>query len=218
MDPFYTDEQRALQDAHGSRALADRLEQVIIRPEIDDETKAFIESRDLFFLSTVDRRGQPTVSHKGGAPGFVRVTGPSTLVFPSYDGNGMYLSMGNLAATGRIGMLFMDFEHPHRVRIQAQAALTQAPEVMTLFPGADMVVEATLSEVFVNCPRYIHCHRRVEASPYVPDAAGEAPLPPWKRIDILEDVIAREDAARIDKAGGSLTIDEYGAGMKAGEL
>jgi predicted pyridoxine 5'-phosphate oxidase superfamily flavin-nucleotide-binding protein len=101
---------RGLQDEFDSRTLADTLEAVIVHPQLDEEAVAFIESRAFFFLSTVNADGQPTVSHKGGAPGFVRVVDPETIVFPSYDGNGMFLSMGNIAAGAKIGMLFIDFE------------------------------------------------------------------------------------------------------------
>ncbi len=124
MSTFYGDEQRALQDQFDSRTLADTLEAVIVQPAIDDEAKAFIESRAFFFLSTVNHEGHPTVSHKGGAPGFVRVLDPTTLVFPSYDGNGMFLSMGNIAGDGRIGLLFIDFDTPHRVRVHANATVS----------------------------------------------------------------------------------------------
>ena len=86
--------------------------------------RQFIEARAFFFLSTVNGDGHPTVSHKGGAPGFVRVVDPTTIVFPSYDGNGMFLSMGNIANNGRIGLLFMDFNTPHRIRAHANATLS----------------------------------------------------------------------------------------------
>ena len=62
------------------------------------------------FLSTVDPNGQPTCSYKGGDPGFVRVPDPQTIAWPNYDGNGMYLSMGNAAATGKVGLIFIDLE------------------------------------------------------------------------------------------------------------
>ena len=109
MADFYTDEQRELQDEFESRTLADALEAAIVTDTVPDDHRDFIESRDFFFLSTVNAAGEPTVSHKGGAPGFVRVIDESTLAFPHYDGNGMFLSMGNVAASTKIGMLFIDF-------------------------------------------------------------------------------------------------------------
>ena len=69
----------------------------ILRDTFDDDDRAFIESRDMFFLATADEHGMPQCSYKGGEPGFVRVVDEHTLAFPSYDGNGMYLSLGNLA-------------------------------------------------------------------------------------------------------------------------
>ena len=96
MPDFYNDDHRTLQDRFDSRALADTLEFATVKPVIDDAAKTFIEARAFFFLSTVNADGHPTVSHKGGAPGFIRVLDPTTIVFPSYDGNGMFLSMGNI--------------------------------------------------------------------------------------------------------------------------
>ncbi len=153
MSSMYGDEHRELQDLFDSRALADTLEAVTVLPEIDDAAKAFIEERAFFFLSTVNSEGQPTVSHKGGAPGFVRVVDATTLVFPSYDGNGMYLSMGNIAGQRRIGMLFIDFETPHRVRVHADATLVTTGPLLDAYPGADLVVQATVIDSFVNCAR-----------------------------------------------------------------
>ena len=112
MSNFYGDQHRALQDQFDSRHIADILQAAIVQTEINEEARAFIESRSFFFLSTVNADGHPTVSHKGGAAGFVRVVDPATIVFPRYDGNGMFLSMGNVAGDSRIGLLFMDFERP----------------------------------------------------------------------------------------------------------
>src|SRR3954466_1807350 len=186
MSSFYGDAQRRLQDEFDSRVIADVLEAAIVRPQMDDEAKAFIESRSFFFLSTVDADGHPTVSHKGGAAGFVRVTDPSTIVFPSYDGNGMFLSMGNIAGDGRIGLLFMDFERPHRLRVQANAVVRSDDPMIDEYPGADLVVRATVTSLFVNCPRYISPHTAAGTSKYVPDPTGQAPMPAWKKIDGLQ--------------------------------
>jgi predicted pyridoxine 5'-phosphate oxidase superfamily flavin-nucleotide-binding protein len=189
MSGMYGDEHRRLQEQFDSRKLADMLEDLIVQDRIDDEGKAFIESRSAFFLSTVDATGHPTVSHKGGSPGFVRVVDPRTLVFPSYDGNGMFLSMGNIAGDGRIGMLFMDFVRPHRLRVHAHATVSRDDPLMSAYPGADLVVRATITNVFVNCPRYISPPSAAEEPavvPDVPDEQGHAPLAEWKKIDAMQ--------------------------------
>src|SRR4051812_38310606 len=209
MPSFYGDEQRKLQDQFDGRALADTLEAVTVQPVIDDTTKAFIESRAFFFLSTVNDSGHPTVSHKGGAPGFVRVLDPKTLAFPSYDGNGMFLSMGNIAGDGRIGMLFIDFEKPNRLRVQANATVSADDPLLAEYPGADLIVRATVSEAFENCPRYITRQGGTEPSRYVPDENGDAPMPGWKKIDALQPVLPERFQGRAGQEGGTISVEEY---------
>lgn len=214
---FYTDKQKQIQAQFESRALADRVEEAIVSDEFDDMHRAFIGSRDFFFLSTVNAEGCPTVSHKGGAPGFVKVLDASTFVFPSYDGNGMFLSMGNIADTAKIGLLFIDFETPNRVRVQATATISSDDPLISGYPGANLIVRAHVDKVFLNCARYIHKHTRVEASPYVPDSEGVAPYPAWKRIDFVQDVLKPEDRGRAEQEGGVITQDEYGEKLQSGE-
>jgi uncharacterized protein len=206
-----------LQDAAQSRLLADRLAGAIVKPEISPEHAAFIARCDFFFLATVDDGGFPTVSYKGGAPGFVRMIDQSTLVFPDYDGNGMFLSMGNVAATGKIGMLFIDFERPHRLRVQATAAVHDDHPELANYPGAKLLVRAAVDEDCVNCGRYIHRHRRQAPSKYVPDGAGRQPYPAWKRIDGLQDALPPADQGRAEAEGGTITDEAYEQRVRAGD-
>lgn len=215
---FYTEAQKQLQDTFESRRLAERLEAAIVTDEIVPELhQAFIESRDFFFLATVNAQGEPTVSHKGGPVGLVTVIDATTLAFPSYDGNGMFLSMGNIAETGKIGLLFIDFETPNRVRVQATATVSTDDPLLANYPGAQLLVKAKVEKVFVNCARLIHKHKRVAASPYVPDQKGETPFPAWKRIDLVQDVLPSKDIGRAMGEGGAITQEEYGAKLAAGE-
>lgn len=198
---LYTDHQRRFQDEHGTRALADRLEQMIVHDVFTPDDVAFLLEREFFFLSTVDTAGHPTVSYKGGAPGFVRVQ-DNTLMFPCYDGNGMFLSMGNIAADARVGLLFIDFERPRRLRVQGLATVQgAAPEH---YPGALAVVRVSPLQIFINCARYIPRHVKAEAAEHVPDARGCAPLARWKRIDALQDVLPAADRDRVSAEG---TVD-----------
>src|SRR3954462_11836192 len=119
----YNDGSRRLQDRFDTRRLADRIDERRIRDRIDDDDRAFIEARDMFFLATADAQGRPNVSYKGGDPGFVRVLDRQTLVFPNYDGNGMYLSMGNTLENPHVGLLFIDFEKRRRLRLNGTAEI-----------------------------------------------------------------------------------------------
>lgn len=214
---IYDEHHRALQERFESRDLADALEFAIVTPELADDTIEFVQSREFFFLTTVRADGQPTVSHKGGAPGFVRVLDPSTLAFPSYDGNGMFLSMGNIVATAKVGMLFIDFERPHRVRIHADATVHADDPLLEEYPGAQLVVRAAITESFVNCPRYIVKHTRVEPSRYVPDESGTAPVASWKRLEALTPFLCDADQHRVAAEGPPLTPEEYADLVQRGE-
>lgn len=192
----YTAAQRTLQDQFDSRRLADRINELLVHDSITPDEAAFIGERDTLFLASVDAGGQPTCSHKGGDPGFVRVLDPHTLAFPSYDGNGMFLSLGNAAATGKVGLLFLDFEHPFRIRVHGNATVSADDPLLDTWPGARLVVRVTVNEVFPNCPRYIHRRQLVERSPYVPLAGEEPPVPDWKRSEWACDVLPAGDPAR----------------------
>lgn len=217
MSTIYGAQHRALQEEFGVTPLADRVADIIVAPEIPEEHRQFIASRDMFFLTTIDHRGYPTCSYKGGDPGFVRVIDSRTLAFPSYDGNSMFLSMGNITGNPKIGMLFIDFETPHRVRLHGTASVDRNDPLIDQFPGAELLVRVAVTETFVNCPRYIHRYRRVDASRYVPRADQPAPPPQWKRIDAVQDALPERDRTIADQLGGVITPDEYGVLLAKGE-
>jgi predicted pyridoxine 5'-phosphate oxidase superfamily flavin-nucleotide-binding protein len=208
MSTLYGETHRAFQDQHDTRAMADRLE-ALAHGEFDARDRAFIEAACFFFLSTVDERGRPTVSYKGGAPGFVRITAPSEIVFPVYDGNGMFLSLGNIAGTAQVGLLFISFESPpRRLRVQGTASVIPN-EGDARAPGALHLVQIRASEIFVNCGRYIHKLEAQRLSPHVPDEHGRQPFPAWKRIDVLADALPDRDKEKVAAAGGTITVDAY---------
>ena len=216
MDSLYSDAHRDLQDAFGTRKLATFLDEVHVHAALDEQDKAFIGSRDMLFLSTVDPDGNPTVSYKGGAPGFVRCLDDGSLAFPGYDGNGMFLSMGNIAGQGRVGLLFMDFETPHRLRVQGTARVMRDDPLLADWAEAQYVVRVEVAKAWVNCPRYIHSYRKVAQSRYVPEAAKPTPFAQWKRLDMLQDALPGGDRRRAEQEG-LLDLDAYGAKMAKGE-
>jgi len=218
MSEIYGEQHRLLQREFDTEKLADRVKEFIVLSEITDEHKPFIESRDMFFLTSIDHRGYPTCSHKGGMPGFIKVVNNKTIAFPSYNGNGMFLSMGNINVNNKIGMLFIDFEAPHRVRVHGTASIDKYDPLISEFHGSELVVRITVTEIFVNCPRYIHKYQRVENSKYVPEANFEKPLTPqWKRIDALQDVLPEQEKGMADRLGGTITLEEYEELLVKGE-
>jgi predicted pyridoxine 5'-phosphate oxidase superfamily flavin-nucleotide-binding protein len=186
---LYHEGSRRLQDAFESRRIADRLEEKLARTRFTDEDIAFVESRPFFFLATADSDGRPDCSFKGGMPGFVRVVGPSELAFPDYDGNGMFKSLGNVMTNPAVGILFIDFERPRRLRLTGQAKLSRDDALLPTFAGAQMLVRVEAKAIFPNCPRYIPKMSVVETSPYIPVPAAPPVEPAWKSSPDFRDCI-----------------------------
>ena len=198
MAGLYHEGNRRLQDTFDTRRLADRLEDVKVRDFIDAGDRAFIESLDMFFLATADAEGRPTCSYKGGDPGFVRVLDERTIAFPDYDGNGMFLSLGNALVNPEVGLLLVSFERRRRLRLNGTASVDAADPLLASWPEARAVVRVRVRELFPNCPRYIHHYTLVERSRFVPHAEQETPVPDWKRSDWASDVLPAGDRARED--------------------
>jgi uncharacterized protein len=214
----YTDKALELQKRFDTQALAAAELQVIVHDALSPADRAFISQMEMFWLASVDPQGSPTVSFKGGAPGFVQMPDDKTLLFPCFDGNGMFFSMGNIASTSHIGMLFMDFVTPSRLRVQGDAKLTDDPAIVGLWPGAQFAVTVAITALITNCPRYIPRMQRVQASRYVPDTkTGHQPIPGWKRIDAIQGVLPQRDQNKADTVGGLISMDEWGAMVMKGD-
>jgi len=192
----YHDGSRSLQDRFDTRALADRIDSLLVSDTVSDGDRAFIEQRDMFFLATADAEGRPTCSYKGGEPGFVRVLDPHTVAFPNYDGNGMYLSAGNVLVNPEVGMLFIDFERGHRMRLEGTATIALDDPLLADHPEAQFVVRVRTRAVYPNCPRYIHRYELVRRSRFVPRTDCLTPVPEWKRSDWARDALPEHDPAR----------------------
>ena len=190
---MYHDGSRELQDQFDSRRIADRLEEVTVHTALNERDQAFITRSSMFFLATADAAGHPDVSYKGGLPGFVRVLDERTLAFPDYDGNGMFRSLGNLRANPHVGLLFIDFAHPSRMRIAGDATVSADEPLLPEFPGAQLIVRVTIARIFPNCPRYIHRMELIEHSAYAPRPEYEPPAPAWKSSDAFRDALPRRD-------------------------
>ena len=189
MTEFYQSGHRQLQEEFQSTALADRLEEIIVVPALDADAQTFISQQDHFFLTTVDADGFPTVSYKGGHTGFVHVQDETTLLFPCFDGNGMWFSMGNIADHGKIGMLFINTVEPHRLRVHGTARLVRDPDVLARWKDVGLAVEVSLTRVWINCPRYIHPMEQRGQSQHVPSDERDTEPAEWKSLDLVADVV-----------------------------
>jgi len=197
----YNEGSRTLQDRFDTRRLADRIEERFFpRPQIDDNDRAFIEGCDMLFIATADAEGRPQCSYKGGEPGFVRVLDERTIAFPNYDGNGMYLTAGNALVNPHVGLLFISFEQRKRMRLNGIASYSQDDPLLAEYPEAQFVWRVEATEVFPNCPRYIHEYKLVQRSRFVPHEECQTPVPAWKRREWASDVLRQDDPANEPEA------------------
>ena len=202
---------RELQDRYDTRRLADRLAEGTT-DEISDDLRSFIEARDMFFIATTDEDGFPQCSYKGGTPGFVRVLDRSTIAFPVYDGNGMFLTTGNLrGADARVGILFVDFESGSRLRFNGDASVDFDDPLTPTFPKALFVVRVRARAVFVNCRRYVHHYELVERSVFAPDGEATPPVPDWKRDPWFDGTLPAGDPARDPANPTAPAIPRFGS-------
>lgn len=184
---LYGEGARALQDQFDSRRLADRLAGLTVHPELSDDDIGLIEAQSTVWISTVDADGWPDVSYKGGDAGFVHVMSATELRIPSYDGNGMMRTMGNIDDTGRVALLFLDEARPWRMRVHGTATVTTDVADLADFHGAFALIVVTIERVFPNCGRYIH--QGAEVSEFVPRPGHEPPVPTWKTLDAIADAL-----------------------------
>jgi predicted pyridoxine 5'-phosphate oxidase superfamily flavin-nucleotide-binding protein len=185
----YHEGHRHLQDQFDSRRIADRLDQVTARTAFTDDDKTFIEGRVFFFVATATATARPTCNLKGGAPGFVRVIAPDELAFPDYDGNGMFLSLGNIATNPHVGLLFIDFERPKRLRVEGEAFVSSDDPLIGRTLGAQLIVRVKARAIYPNCPRYIPKMQLIEPSIYAPRAGVDPPEPAWKGFPEFKDAV-----------------------------
>jgi predicted pyridoxine 5'-phosphate oxidase superfamily flavin-nucleotide-binding protein len=191
--PIYHAGMRELQDARDTRRIADRLEQVTVRTAFTDEDRQFIERSAMFFIATADAQGRPDCSYKGGVPGFVHVLDGQTLAIPDYDGNGMYRTWGNVLVNPEVGLLFLDFEKPKRLRVNGRASIDQADPLLAQYPGAVFIIRVVAARIFPNCPRHLHKMQLVEHSVHSPKENHTPPVPAWKTFDVFRDALPARD-------------------------
>ena len=171
---------RDIQDRFDTRRLADAITSRTVHDIIAPNDADFIGRVDMFFIASQGADGGLDCSYKGGEPGFVRVVDEKTIAFPNYDGNGQYMTTGNIVETGRVGLLFIDWESQWRMRLNGTASIDFDDPLKGEWPEAQFVVRVRAEEVFPNCPRYVHKMDLVERSVFVPKAGCETPDPDWK--------------------------------------
>ena len=121
----------------------------------------------------------------------------------------MFYSMGNLLGNQQVGMLFISFEKPHRLRLQGIASIEDNDPLLPEYAEAQLIVRVSMTEIFGNCPRYVHRYKKVEPSEFVPRSTCETPIAPWKRAADIQASLPAKDRARVEREGNLLSPAEY---------
>lgn len=180
-EDFYTGGSRRLQRLFGTEQLAAHLARRYVLDQLEIAHQTWIRGADAVYVATVDSRGHPECSYKGGLPGFIQVPDSRTLEIPSYNGNGMYRTLGNAAAQAWIGLLFLFPDEPAKLRVNGVCAVLTDPAALATHTGAEAVLRVGVREVFENCPRYLHDPAAGKYSVHCPRPDYQPPDADWKQ-------------------------------------
>jgi predicted pyridoxine 5'-phosphate oxidase superfamily flavin-nucleotide-binding protein len=137
--------------------------------ELSAAQRAWIEAADTFFVASARPDGGADASHRGGRPGFVRVRTASRLVWPDYQGNNMFLTLGNIEASPHAGLLFLDFDGGRTLQLTGRARIDWDERRAAAFPGAARLVEFEVDEVIESAPAVRLTWGFLGYSPYNPE-------------------------------------------------
>ena len=160
---MFTEAVQDLQDSEGTRERFEAYYPHRTQEALSENDIAFIKARDSFYMASVNSDGWPYIQHRGGAPGFVHVAGPTTLACADYHGNRQFISMGNLKTDKRVSLFFMDYMNHARLKVQGHATLIPVadanPELVAKLDQSAAPAERVLHIEIVamdwNCPKYI---------------------------------------------------------------
>ena len=179
-EDFYHRGSTELQAQFGTTSLAVHLAERYVLTQLDEQHVTWIAAADAVYVATVSPDGQPECSYKGGLPGFIQVPDRHTIEIPHYDGNGMFRSLGNGIATGRVGLLFLVSSAGAKLRVNGVCGLTTAEADLERHHGAKAVLRVHATAVFENCPRYLHEQPVLKHSAHCPRPGYVPPEPEWK--------------------------------------
>ncbi|MCP4286302.1 MAG: pyridoxamine 5'-phosphate oxidase [Gammaproteobacteria bacterium] len=114
-----------------------------------------IKKAPFFFLATSDNTGSCDCSFKGGGPGIIQIINDKQLAFPDFDGNGAFMSLGNILKNHQVGMLFIDFNDGARLRVNGRASVHDVGPIKGLFPDQPRVILVEIEQVVPNCAAHI---------------------------------------------------------------
>ncbi|WP_198263942.1 pyridoxamine 5'-phosphate oxidase family protein [sulfur-oxidizing endosymbiont of Gigantopelta aegis] len=136
--------------------------QKLLWSKIPTEYHQRIEQAPFFFLATSDLDGHCDCSFKGGGPGLIKVIDASHFAFPDFDGNGAFMSLGNIMQNPHVGCLFIDFTDGARLRVNGTASIHENDSISDYFTQSQRAILVSIEQVVPNCKAYIPRLQAVE--------------------------------------------------------
>jgi len=190
MPDFFHPAQKELQARMGTTRIAERIAEMRRHVEFNDSDTEIIEAASFFFIASAATDGTLDCSVKCGPKGFVRMDGVNALLFPDYDGNGMFRTLGNIRATAHVALLFLEFSGEKRkLRVHGRAEVTTELSVVGSLLGAQLAVKVAVTDIFPNCPRYLPTLQQLENSEFVEALGVQVMEPLWKNKPDLKDFV-----------------------------
>ncbi len=125
------------------------------KPQLDEHHRRFIEHSPFICLASTGSDGQPAVSPKGDAPGFVKVIDEKTLLIPDRPGNNKVEGFGNIVENPKVSLIFFIPGITETLRVHGEAEIVLDKELLKFGKtGAKLPKTATLIKV---TKAYMHC-------------------------------------------------------------
>ena len=150
------------QEKYGTQHMASNILESVNTSRIYAHLKKIINGCSYFFLATASKDAKVNVNFKGGEKGFVHVIDENTILFPDYDGNGIFHGLNDIMENPNVGMLFIDFNTSQRFKINGVATIIDDSKTVTKYLDwkgfseyPTRIIKVNVTYVLGNCSKYI---------------------------------------------------------------
>ena len=153
-----------------------------MRTSLDQFQKLFIERSPFVCLASADRNGQPNISPKGDAPGFIQVVDDVTLIMPDRVGNNKVESFTNIVENPKVALIFFIPGIRETLRIAAQASITTDQSILRFAQVGKKPVKTGL--LLKISKSYFHCGKALIRSKFWNEESHveQGVFPPFGKI------------------------------------
>jgi PPOX class probable FMN-dependent enzyme len=124
---------------------------------IDQHIARIIELCPFVVIASTNQASQLDASPRGGAPGFIKVLDPHTLLIPDSPGNNRLDTLENILSCDQLGLLFLVPGIEETVRINGRAQLTTRADRLELCRESQrrpkLAIELQVQQAYLHCAK-----------------------------------------------------------------